>query len=617
MARGQGSGTETSGGRAARAPAIASPGPPSARVLFPLALALAMAAAGCAASGGDADSVGRSGGILRIVGSSDVEHLDTASANSVGAHALNHMYARTLFGMMSSNDFTETVPLRVDVASAMPARDNGGISGDGLTYTIRLRGDVLWNTRPARPVTAADFARGLKRLCNPAAPSGGRAYYISTIQGMDAYCRGFAGVDARSAAAIADYQHRHEISGIAAPDPRTLVFRLNRPASDFLQLLALRFTAAAPEEYDRYVPDGPRFRANTISNGPYQITEYIPGRSYVLTRNPAWRRATDPLRGDNVAQIKILLGQDSPDTVQQMLEQGAADLAWDQPVPTPAIARLRRDRDPGFAIRETPSSSPYLVFNTLSPANDGALGKRRVRQAIQYAIDRTALIKIYGGPDVAEPMHTVIPPGSAGYRAYNRYPTPGDAGDPARCRALLAEAGYPDGLTLKFPYRTNSHHKRVAESIKENLRGCGIDAELDADTNGNFYGRSLVTPAKAREGAWDIAAPGWTPDWYGNNGRSIIQPLFDGRGYGQNSTDYGGYHDPKVNALIDAALTAPDPARAGELWRRADREIMEDAAIVPLLNRAFAVYHSTRVRNAQFVPTASAYDYSRLSLSAG
>ncbi|OLT31935.1 hypothetical protein BJF79_36740 [Actinomadura sp. CNU-125] len=570
---------------------------------------------GCVGGGGEgaaADEPVRDGGTLRIVGSSDVEHLDPASVASVGAYGLVRTFARTLFGSRASNEFAETVPVRPDVAERIPTRENGDVSDDRETYTVRLRENVRWNTEPPRPVTAHDFVRGFERLCNPAAPSIGRGYYVSTLVGMQAFCDGYLKIDPRNPAAMAAYQREHGIEGVRAEDDRTIVFELKEPASDFLHLLALPFTAAAPQEYDRYVPDGPDFRHNTISNGPYQIVEYRPGISYVLTHNPAWRADSDPLRGRHVDRIRVTLGQDSPEAVQQQIEQGTADLAWDQPVPTSALPRLRDD--PRFAIMDTPTSSPYLVFNLQSPNNGGALGKPDVRRALQYAIDRGALVKLVGGPAVAAPLHTVIPPGNSGYAHANHYPTPNDSGDPAKCRALLARAGHPK-LTLKFPYRTNSLHKLFAQSIAENLSSCGVTAELIPDTGGSFYGGTITTPARARAGQWDIAAPGWTPDWYGNNGRSIIQPLFDGRAYTNGSTNYGGYNNPRVNELIDAALTASGPEEAAECWRQADVLIMQDAAIVPLLNRNHTIFRSSRVRDTRFLPTTAGYDYTHIWLA--
>ncbi|WP_396451645.1 ABC transporter substrate-binding protein [Actinomadura sp.] len=590
----------------------------TAREMFKVTVGLTgllVGLAGCAGGGDDASAgQGRDGGTLQIIGSSDVEHLDPASVASVGAYGLVRTFARTLFGTRASNDFQETVPVRPDVAERIPTRENGGVGKDRRTYTVRLRDGVQWNTKPPRPVTAHDFVRGFERLCNPASPSAGKQYFISTLKGMDEFCRGYAAVDGKDPAAMAAYQRDHGFEGVQAEDDRTLVFKLRRPASDFLNLLTLPYTAAAPKEYDAYVPDGPELRQHTISDGPYQITEYRPGMSYVLAHNPAWRAGADPLRERHVAEIRITLGQDSPEAVQQQIEQGTADLAWDQPVPTSAIPRLRDD--PRFAIRETPNNSPYLVFNTRSPNNGGALGERAVRQALEYAIDRSALIKIVGGPSVARPLHTVIPPGNSGYAPLDHYPTPGETGDPAKCRELLSQAG-SGKLTLKFPYRTNSVHKLIAQSIADNLDACGVETELIADSSGSFYAGTLGTPARAEAGDWDIAAPGWVPDWYGNNGRSIIQPLFDGRTYGQNSTNYGGYDNPQVNALIDAALTAPDAEHAAGYWQQADQKIMEDAAVVPLLDRAQTLFHSSRVHGALYLPTTAGYDYTRLWLSGG
>ncbi|GAB3276668.1 ABC transporter substrate-binding protein [Actinocorallia lasiicapitis] len=553
--------------------------------------------AGCAGTDGYGDE-----GTLRIVGSTDVEHLDTASSISVGSYALTRVFARTLFGYAASDTFAETVPVRADLAARIPTRANGGISRDGRRYKIELRPGVRW--ADGRPIVAEDVVRGLKRLCNPASPAGGLSYYTSTIHGFASYCEGYARVRSRSATAFAKYQNTHPITGVKAKG-NTLWITLTRPAGDFLNILAMGFAAPAPVEYDRYVPDSPELRRNTLSNGPYKIQTYEPGRRYVLVRNPNW--SDDPLRGQGPTRIELVLAQDSAETVLEQLKQGTADLSWDLPLPTAALPGLRDD--PNLKIHESPSNSPYLVFNTLSPNNGGALARKDVRRALQYAVDRSALTKIYGGPSIARPLHTVIPPGNLGHRKFDLYPTPHDAGDPNRCRALLKTP-----LTLKFPYRTSGNQRRIADLLAQNLRSCGVTVTMIPDSTGGLYGQTIVTPAQAKEGVWDIAAPGWTPDWYGNNGRSIIQPLFDGRGYGQNSTNYGGYDNPQVNRLIDRALTAPTAAKAATAWAAADRLIMNDAAIIPLLDRKLALYHSSRIGNVLFMPTTGSYDWTQIKL---
>lgn len=574
--------------------------------------AVALALAGCGGGDGGGGGGGR-GGTLKVVGSADVDHLDTASGYTTISSMLSRNFARTLFSFKGADTFDEAIKVRPDAAAEIPTTGNGGLSKDGRTYTIKIRQGVQWNTQPPREVTAADYVRGIKRVCNPAKPSGGKAYYSETIVGMDAFCKGFDKADAKSAAAIARYQNDNQVAGLQAKDAKTLVVKLKQPASDFTNILGMQFAAAAPVEYDRYIPDSPDFRRHTVSDGPYQITSYTPNKEYVLDKNPAWKQETDQLRAQNPDRIQITMGQDSPDVVQQQMEQGTADLAWDQTVPTAKIPSLKSN--PNFKIMDGSTNNPYLVFNTLSPNNGGALGKAAVRQAVNYAIDKTALIQIYGGPDVSEPLNQVIPPRSVGHQPFNLYPTPNNGGDPAKCKQMLAAAGYPNGITLKFPYRTNSNHSKIAQSVQANLKSCGITADPTPDTNGTFYNTTLVTPADAKSGKWDIAAPGWIPDWYGNNGRTNIVPLFDGRQYGANSTDYGGYDDPVVNGLIDKALKAKDVNTAAGFWAQADKKIMQDAAVVPFMNQKYPIFHSSRVKNALYLPSYQAYDLSQAKVS--
>jgi peptide/nickel transport system substrate-binding protein len=98
----------------------------------------------------------------------------------------------------------------------------------------------------------------------------------------------------------------------------------------------------------------------------------------------------------------------------------------------------------------------------------------------------------------------------------------------------------------------------VAQSIQADLKACGITDRLIPVSQGDYYSKYLDSPQAAARGVWDISEPGWVPDWYGNNGRAIVEPLFDGRTYGPNSVNYGDYNNPAVNALIDKALAAPD-----------------------------------------------------------
>ncbi|GII82745.1 ABC transporter substrate-binding protein [Sphaerisporangium siamense] len=556
-----------------------------------------------------------SGGTLRLVGGGDVDHLDPTSTYYTVTNGILRAYARQLFTLPATNDAKKALEIMPDVAAEIPTTANGGLSADQLTYTIKLRPGVQWDTTPPRQVTAQDFVRGFKRICNPVAGSGAPGYYTSTIKGMADYCAAYAKAFTSAKPTpqgLADFQNSREIEGVTAKDDLTIVFTLTQPASDFLNILALNFSSAAPQEYDRYAPDDARFRQNVISNGPYKITKYVATKEIRLERNPAWKQETDPVRHQYVDAIEVKESVTEPDGVQQQLEAGTADLSWDLPVPTAQLPRLTSSGDPNFKIFPGAVTNPYLVFNLQSGNENGAMGKLKVRQAIEYAISKTAINKIYGGKELNTPLHTVIPPGNIGYQEYDPYPTPGDNGDPAKCKTLLAEAGYPNGLTLTGAFRNAGNHPAVFQSYAADLKKCGITVKGSPIRQGDFYAY-LQTPSNAKASKWDISAPGWIPDWYGNNGRAIIQPLFQ-TNCSSGTSNYGCYSNPKVDALIKQALTAPDQAAAAGLWHQVDQQVMADAVIVPFQNQNYPIYHSKRVKNALYLTAFQFYDVTNLWL---
>jgi peptide/nickel transport system substrate-binding protein len=563
----------------------------------------------------------RYGGTLRLLGPGGPDHLDTASAYYATSGQILRALRRQLFAYPAARDLSDAraaftpVP---DVAEEVPTVANGGLSADRLVYTIRVRRGVRWNAEPPREVTAQDYVRGFKRLANPVASSGALHYYTSTIAGMAEYCsayeRAFAGRQPR-AEDLAGFHEAHEIAGLRCLDDRTLEITLRRPANDFLHILAMGFASAAPAEYERFLPDSESFRRNMISEGPYRITTYAPqAAEIVLGPNPAWRQESDPIRHQYLDAIHIRVAKERPETVRAMIDAGEIDLAWSFTV----VSWGKPNRDgtplvrsyPGFAL------NPYLVFNLQSPNEGGAMASRDVRRAIAYAIDKVAIGEILGVLDgvPSMPQHSVIPPGSVGHRDFDPYPTPGDRGDLARARRLLVDAGYPS-LRLVAAVRDVGLHLEVMRSIARDLEQCGIELTFTTHSQAAYYGDLLGDPERARAGAWDIAEPGWTPDWFGNNGRAIVQPLFQTNAR-RGTTNYGGYSNPVVDATIERALEAPDRGRAETLWHEADRMIMDDVPIVPLL--AFAAmtsrYHSRRVRNALHVPQIEFFDITNLWL---
>jgi ABC-type transport system substrate-binding protein len=107
----------------------------------------------------------------------------------------------------------------------------------------------------------------------------------------------------------------------------------------------------------------------------------------------------------------------------------------------------------------------------------------------------------------------------------------------------------------------------------------------------------------------------WGPDWFGNNGRTTIQPLLDGATYGPGASDYGDYNSTSENNLINGALAATSGATAAKRWGQADRQAMEDAAIVPIDVHKHAVFHSSAVHNWFIDPYSRVGDVTDVWLS--
>lgn len=569
----------------------------------------------------DRHSEPRYGGTLRLMGPGGVDHIDTASAYYATSAQILRALSRHLFAYPAADDLSDPAASFTpapDLAAEIPTRANGGISEDGRTYTIRLRTGVLWDSNPPREVTAQDVIRGLKRLPNPVSGAGALHYFTSTIEGMREYCDAYrAAFENRepTARALAEFQNSHEISGLRAGDDKTLEIRLRQPANDFLNILATGFTAPAPVEYDAYLPDSMEFRRNTLSCAPYRLTHYADhGEEIVLERNPVWRKGTDPIRNQYVDRVEIKVASEPVEATQRRMDAGEVDLAWSYTAVSWARPKTGQDAAPrsypGFAL------NPYLVFNLRSPNANRATSKLGVRKAIAYAIDKVAIGEILDVLDAPNrPLHSVIPVGSIGHREFNPYPTPGDRGDLAKAREFLVEAGYRDGLTLIAAVRQIGIHRKVMESIAEKLAEIGISLEYRYFSQAEYYGSALSDPEAGRAGAWDIAEPGFTPDWFGNNGRVIVQPLFQTNDT-QGTTNYGGYSSPVVDGLIEQALAEPDRERAEQLWHEVDVEVMKDLPIVPILSFAAMTsrYHGKRVRNAVHVPQIEFFDITNLWL---
>ncbi|HEY1824423.1 MAG TPA: ABC transporter substrate-binding protein [Acidimicrobiales bacterium] len=575
-----------------------------------LVTGLALVATGVAPTAGASSS--HKGGTLNLVGQGDVDHLDTSSIYSGTTYTIERAYTRQLVTYPATGTTSMPTNLVADIATTVPSLANGGITNGGKTYTYHIKSGVDWNTSPARQVTGADEVRGIELLCNPASPTGAPGYYESTIVGFTAYCNSFLKVKP-TAAAIKAYVTSHTLAGVSASGT-TVTFHLLQPATDFNDIMSLPFSSPAPVEYLKYVPDSAQFRQHTLSDGPYEIQTYKANTSIILVRNPAWKASTDSVRKAYVNKIVVTEGETST-SVQQQIQAGTADMEWDTNVPNQDLPSLVSAKNSGLDIYDAGSLDPYLVFNFQSPNEGHATSKLGVRQAVEYAIDKAGVIQVNGGSTLNAVQNQVITPGSVGYQAFNLYPSASSQGNPTKAKSLLKSAGFAKGVTLKLYYDNDDPDPAIAQVIQSSLAKAHITVQLHEVPVDNLYGNYITTPSEAKSGVWDMALVDWGPDWFGNNGRTTIQPLLDGATYQAGSSDYGDYNSASENSLINAALAASSATQSASDWAKADKQAMQDAAIVPIDIHKHAVFHSSNVHHWFIDPYSRVGDVTNVWLS--
>ena len=560
------------------------------------------------------------GGTLHMLGVGDVDYMDpNISYYSVGYLGLR-MWSRQLLTYPAT--VGKTTDVVADIATQVPTTANGGISDGGKTVKLTIKTGVKWDTSPARQVTAADEVRGLKRSCNPAQPFGGMPDFETLVVGLQSYCAGFAKVDPKSASAIAAYQNTHDLPGVTVDpsNPLTVVYKLTSPASYFTDMLAMPVFSPSPKEYDKYIPAGAQLAQHTISDGPYKIAQYNPTKSINFVRNPAWSASTDTVRKAYVNAVDVN-ETGNQDSIQSQLQANAsnADMEWDAFPSNTEVPKLIAEKDKNLNVTATFGITPYLVFDSVSPNNGGAMKTVAVRRAVTEAIDRSHLIVDLSGTAVSPPLTHVLPAGISGAKD-NASPDPYPY-DLKAAKKALAASGHKN-LTLKILYRSaKADSKAIFLTLQQDLKTAGINVVGQGVPNADFYTKYLEVPSVDKAGTWDIAIASWGPDWYGDAARSFFAPLLygnDGKvgsAYAPNGSDYGFYNNAQVNKLTDEASSQVSASAAAKLWAKADEIVMKDAPIYPITAPNQPNYHASHVHNTIPIPAYQQPDPTNVWLS--
>lgn len=486
-----------------------------------------------------------------------------------------------------------TAPVRPvpDLAARQPRITDGG-----RTYTIDLRGGAKWDVPGGRQVTAPDVVRGIKRLCNPADPSPLLPYFTGTIQGLGHFCAGFATI-AKTPTAMASYLESTPLPGVHADNDMTVSFHLLAPTRDFLNLLTLPAASPVPTEMLRYAPDSAAYRSNLVSDGPYRITSYTPGKQILLRRNTQWSPGADPARTAYVDGVQVDFGV-SPADQAARLASGGADLALDAVATTNPAAGTAGST---VVDRGTVASLFFNVSATTAGDAHGALMQQAVRQALQRCVDGTAVVRAFGGPALASASHQVLVPGTWGYQPQNLY-SAGQPGGTNACRMGLALAGQ-EHLSLTYLAVGRGRDPAVVAAITEGFARAGISLRVvDGGSD-----EQVLTDGRTH---WDIALLLTTPDWPSENARSYVVPRLTPLA----PSNVGSYQSVAVQRGLASAAGATEDSLAARRWAALDTTIMRDPPYVPLARLRENLPRSTHIGGWSYLPTLDNADPTQIFL---
>jgi peptide/nickel transport system substrate-binding protein len=457
-----------------------------------------------------------------------------------------------------------------DLATSLPQPTDGG-----TTYTFQLRQGIRYST--GDPVRPEDFRWAIERGL---ADQTGDATAVNFFEGLI------------GGQACVEHPGTCDLSRGIVTSGDSIVFHLTQPDPEFLYKLALPPAFAVPAD----TPLEDVGAAPIPATGPYMISTYRPGEAIELVRNPQfeeWSAAAQP--EGLVDRIEIRYGLSLERQVDEVLA-GDADVALSyDPAPAGQLAELQTR----FADRLHLTPQLVTIYMVLNP-NVAPFDDQKVRQALNFAVDRKKVTEIYGGTEQALPTCQILPPNLPGYERYCPYTAhPGGeaewtAPDFARARQLIRSSGTAGMKVTVWTLLEAPGGLPVGRYFESLLDRLGYRANLEIINRVVPYYGHIGDPANEVQIAW----AGWVADFPAPS-NFLVTNLSCG---GFNNPL--GYCDRQLDSLMTRAsdLQFTDPPAALALWARVDRESVDQAALVPLVNPVLADFVSERLGNFQAHP---------------
>ena len=537
------------------------------------------------------------GGTLKIAGASDVDYMDPAAMY----YTLSWFLARGVFRTLVTYpgnviDIGDQNELVADLAT-----DTGTPNEDFSEWTFTIKDGVKHGKAlggedvpgvTGEEIVCDDIKYGMERMFIPSV-GGGYPFYYDILEGATEFQDGDA----------------DEISGISCDGDKNITFSLTEPAGDWPFRLAM--PASSPvvksyaEKFDK--KDDSNYDSNVVATGPYYIAEWTPGEDIVLERNEHWDPETDEAREAYVDRVEWKLGFDNDVGVQKVLD-GEYDLALDVGPQGPVLEEVVTDPElSSRLISESEGCTRYLFLNTTIEPFDNP----QVREAVNIAIDRENIKRVFGGPTTGPIATSVVPPGIDGHLSseeFNPFETPNMAGDMERAKELMAEAGYPDGFDgpLNMVGASDTPHDKIFETVRADLEALGF-SNLKGKTPKfpNQYTQFYSVPdSKTAIGT----SAGWCKDY--QSAFTFLDPLFHSDNIlPSGNQNYAELDDPQMDELIESASSSPLGDEQTTAWEEANRYATETGVWIPWSWDTSTIVYSENLVNPYYLGFISHVDW--------
>jgi peptide/nickel transport system substrate-binding protein len=441
------------------------------------------------------------------------------------------------------------------------ATTTGTVTNGGKDYKFTLRKGLKYSN--GKPIKASDFKSTIIRDFRLSSPGIG---FFSNIVGSDA-CE-------------ANPPKCKDISGIVTDDSAgTVEIKLKSPESDFDFVLSIPFTSVVPASTPQKDTENPP----PAGNGPYYIASYNPSKTFVLKRNPNWKKGEIPgIPDGNPDLIKGTMTSDQAQSAQ--LVASGQQMYDENLLPTDQLSHYKSKYSDQIKFYTTPSTYYFFMNWRLKP-----FSSLQARQAVNYAINRQQLVNLRGGLGV--PTYNFLPPSYPQYQKMSPPPYPYNL---KKAKQLVQQSGMAGQKVTVYTISDVAVDLSTGEYLQGQLNKIGFKASLKPLASANYFTIVGNQATKAQIGFtdWFEDYP-YPSDWFNilQNGEHITKV---------HNNNYGNVDVKAVNHQIDA-LDALPPSQAlskntDAKWAAIDKSLMvKYASTVPYLNGIETSFFSSKM----------------------